>query len=90
MTFYMATPLIMTALSAALLGEKVERFRWIAVLIGFVGVLIALRPSPHMLSWAAPIALVGATTYALARRSPASSGASTGSRSFFGNSSAAV
>ena len=36
MTFYMATPLIVTALSAPLLGEKVERFRWIAVLIGFV------------------------------------------------------
>jgi S-adenosylmethionine uptake transporter len=52
MTFYMATPLIVTALSAILLGEKVERFRWIAVLIGFVGVLIALRPSPQMLSWA--------------------------------------
>ena len=46
MTFYMASPLIVTALSAPLLGEKVERFRWIAVGIGFVGVVIALRPSP--------------------------------------------
>jgi len=67
MTFYMATPLITTALSALLLGEKVEGFRWIAVLIGFVGVLIALRPSPHMLSWAAPIALFGATSFALSQ-----------------------
>jgi drug/metabolite transporter (DMT)-like permease len=67
MTFYMATPLIVTALSAPLLGEKVERFRWVAVLVGFVGVLIALRPSPHMLSWAAPIALFGATTFALSQ-----------------------
>ena len=67
MTFYMATPLITTALSALLLGEKVERFRWIAVLIGFVGVLIALRPSPQMLSWAAPIALMGAISYALSQ-----------------------
>ena len=67
MTFYMATPLIVTALSAPLLGEKVERFRWIAVLIGFVGVLIALRPSPQMFSWAAPIALFGATTFALSQ-----------------------
>ncbi len=65
MTFYMATPLIVTALSAPLLGEKVERFRWIAVLIGFVGVLIALRPSPQMFSWIAPLALLGATTFAL-------------------------
>ena len=67
MTFYMATPLIVTALSAPLLGEKVERFRWIAVLIGFVGVLIALRPSPQMFSRAAPIALFGATTFALSQ-----------------------
>jgi S-adenosylmethionine uptake transporter len=67
MTFYMATPLIVTALSAPLLGEKVERFRWIAVLVGFVGVLIALRPSPQMLSWGAPIALFGAISYALSQ-----------------------
>jgi S-adenosylmethionine uptake transporter len=67
MTFYMATPLITTALSALLLGEKVERFRWIAVLIGFAGVLIALRPSSHMFSHAAPIALFGATTFALSQ-----------------------
>src|SRR5277367_4847968 len=87
MTFYMATPLIVTALSAPLLGEKVERFRWIAVLIGFVGVLIALRPSPQMFSRAAPSALQPSRS---ARRSPANFGASTGCRLFFGNSSAAA
>ena len=65
MTFYMAAPLIMTALSAPLLGEKVERFRWIAVTIGFAGVLIALRPTPQLFSSASPIALIGATSYAL-------------------------
>lgn len=65
MTFYMATPLIVTALSAPLLGEKVERFRWIAVLVGFVGVVIALRPSPQMFTWAAPLALFGAVMFAL-------------------------
>ena len=48
MTFYMAAPLIVTALSAPLLGETVERFRWIAVVIGFVGVVIALRPTPEL------------------------------------------
>jgi S-adenosylmethionine uptake transporter len=67
MTFYMATPLIVTALSAPLLGEKVERFRWIAVLIGFAGVVIALRPSPQMFSRAAPLALFGATMFALSQ-----------------------
>jgi len=67
MTFYMATPLIVTALSAPLLGEKVERFRWIAVVIGFGGVVIALKPSPQMFSWAAPLALFGATMFALSQ-----------------------
>jgi len=65
MTFYMASPLIVTALSAPLLGEKVEQFRWIAVAIGFVGVLIALRPSPHMFSWGSPLALFGASMFGL-------------------------
>jgi len=65
MTFYMATPLIVTALSAPLLGEKVERFRWIAVAVGFAGVLIALRPTPQLFSWASPLALFGATMFAL-------------------------
>jgi S-adenosylmethionine uptake transporter len=67
MTFYMATPLVVAALSAPLLGEKVERFRWIAVLVGFVGVAIALRPSPQMFSWAARLALFGAVMFALSQ-----------------------
>ena len=65
MTFYMASPLIVTALAAPLLGEKVEQFRWIAVAIGFVGVVIALRPSSEMVSWASLLALFGATMFAL-------------------------
>ena len=38
-------PIILTALSVPLLGETVGWRRWIAVLIGFVGVLIMVRPS---------------------------------------------
>ena len=64
MTFYMAAPLIVVALSVPLLGERVERFRWIAVAVGFVGVLVALRPSPSMFSWASLLALFGASMFA--------------------------
>jgi drug/metabolite transporter (DMT)-like permease len=39
-----AQPLIVTILSVPLLGEKVGARRWTAVLIGFVGVLIIVRP----------------------------------------------
>jgi S-adenosylmethionine uptake transporter len=65
MTFYMASPLIITALSVPLLREKVEPFRWIAVAIGFVGVVIALQPSSAMLSSASPLAFLGAVAFAL-------------------------
>lgn len=39
-----ATPLLIAALSVPLLGERVGRRRWTAVLIGFLGVLVVLRP----------------------------------------------
>jgi len=39
-----AAPLFMTILSVPFLGEKVDVRRWTAVIIGFVGVLIIVRP----------------------------------------------
>lgn len=41
---FFTIPLIVCALSALLLGEKVGPRRWAAVLVGFVGVLIIMRP----------------------------------------------
>lgn len=40
-----AGPLITTALSVVILGEVVRMYRWSAVLVGFVGVLIILSPN---------------------------------------------
>jgi drug/metabolite transporter (DMT)-like permease len=56
----------MTALSVPLLGEKVGPRRWIAVLVGFIGVLLIVRPDAEILSGAAPVALAGTVFYALA------------------------
>jgi len=39
-----ATPLLITALSVPILGEAVGWRRWSAVVVGFVGVLVMLRP----------------------------------------------
>ena len=64
MTFYMAAPLIITALSVPFLREKVGLFRWTAILVGFVGVVIALKPTGAAFSPSALIALFGATMYA--------------------------
>ncbi len=56
-----AAPLFMTALSAPILKERVGLHRWIAVLIGFVGVLIMIQPDPkHMPALGAAFGLMGA------------------------------
>jgi S-adenosylmethionine uptake transporter len=65
MTFYMAAPVIVTALSAIFLREEVEPLRWGAVVLGFLGVVVALRPTPDIFSTASPVALLGATLYAV-------------------------
>lgn len=43
-------PLFMTALSVILLREKVGLRRWTAIIIGFVGMLIVVRPGADMLA----------------------------------------
>jgi drug/metabolite transporter (DMT)-like permease len=64
-TFYLAGPIYVTALSVLLLGENVGWRRWTAVLIGFAGVLLALRPSAASLTLPALIALTGSIIFAL-------------------------
>ena len=65
MTFYLAAPLIIVALSATFLGERVGAHRWVAVVVGFGGVLIALHPTGAAFSWSALIALAGASMFAM-------------------------
>ena len=64
-TFYLAAPIFVTALSAILLGEHVDWRRWGAILIGFCGVLIELGPSAQAASLPALIALGGSLSFAL-------------------------
>jgi S-adenosylmethionine uptake transporter len=65
MTFYMAGPIYVAALSHFFLGETIGWRRWLAVLIGFVGVVIALKPSTAMLSWPSIFGLVGSLAFSL-------------------------
>ena len=62
-TYYLATPIFVTTLSAIFLREQVGWRRWSAILIGFCGVLIALRPSVQTISWPAMIALAGSLAF---------------------------
>lgn len=60
-----AAPLIVTALSWPLLGERVGWRRWAAVLVGFLGVLVVVRPGMATFQPAALLALVTAMGYGL-------------------------
>jgi drug/metabolite transporter (DMT)-like permease len=67
-----ATPLFVAALSGPLIGEKVGPRRWLAVLVGFVGVVIALIAAPQAdggffahLNEGAVLVLISALFYAL-------------------------
>jgi drug/metabolite transporter (DMT)-like permease len=63
--FYLSSPIMLTALSALVLRESVDRARWLAIVVGFAGVLVALQPSAHAVSWPACVALTGSAMYAV-------------------------
>jgi len=61
-----ATPLAVTMGAAIIFGEKVGIRRWLAILVGFAGVLIILRPGMQRFEPAALLSVVG--LFALAFR----------------------
>jgi drug/metabolite transporter (DMT)-like permease len=63
----LSAPIFVTAFSVPLLAEQVGPRRWAAVLVGFIGVLVMVRPGSAALN--DPVSflpLVGAVLYALA------------------------
>ena len=64
LTLGFTAPLMVTALSVPLLGEHVGWRRWAAVTVGFVGVLIILRPGSGEVSVASLSVLFAAFCYA--------------------------
>ena len=66
------SPFFVAALSPLVLGEKVTMARWIAALIGFAGVMVAVRPGFGSFDWLALYSLGAGFVYActalLARR----------------------
>ena len=65
LTLGFTAPLIVTALSQPLLGEAVGWRRWLAVVVGFCGTLVVLRPGVASISLASIACLVAALCYAL-------------------------
>lgn len=58
-------PLLIAALSGPVLGEKVGWRRWVAIGIGFVGVLVILQPGYTVFAPAAVVPLAAAFMFAL-------------------------
>jgi len=58
-------PLLISALSGPLLGEKVGWRRWAAVAVGFIGILIVLKPGSGIVSADAVLPFVGAAMFAV-------------------------
>ena len=58
-------PLLIAALSGPILGEKVGWKRWSAITIGFVGVLIILKPGFGVFSPNAVVPLISALLFAM-------------------------
>ncbi len=58
-------PLLVTAMSVPFLGERVGPRRWAAVLVGFAGILIIVRPGGDVGNLGALLILISATTFAI-------------------------
>ena len=58
-------PLLVAALSGPILGESVGWRRWLAIGVGFIGVLIILQPGMNVFDPAAVIPLVAAAMFAV-------------------------
>lgn len=64
-TIFFGTTFLMTALSVPVLKEHVGPHRWAAVIVGFVGVVVAMRPSGDVIDVGALYALGASVSYAL-------------------------
>jgi len=65
MAIFISYPLIVAALSGPILGEKVGLYRWAAIGIGFLGVMVILQPGDGVFSPYALVAVTAALMFAL-------------------------
>jgi drug/metabolite transporter (DMT)-like permease len=63
-TIYYAAPIVATLLAIPLLGEKVPAVRWVAIILGFLGVLVAANPVGLTISVPVGLALLAAILWA--------------------------
>ncbi|MBK8454620.1 MAG: DMT family transporter [Thiofilum sp.] len=54
------TPVMISLLAIPILGEKIHFQRWTAIILGLIGVIIVLRPTPESLEWGHIFSLISA------------------------------
>jgi drug/metabolite transporter (DMT)-like permease len=64
-SIYFLAPLVVTALSPIVLDERVDLRRWIAVVVGFLGVILILRPDLQEFNKGYLIAFIGGISIGL-------------------------
>lgn len=62
---YMSVPLIIVALSGPFLGERIGWLSWLAVIVGFAGVIVMLRPGSGLFEPAGLLILLCALLYSV-------------------------
>lgn len=65
LTLWFIEPFILTLMAAVFLKEKVSPLQWLAVLLGFVGILVAMRPTLVDWHWAYLTGVFAGIFYAL-------------------------
>jgi drug/metabolite transporter (DMT)-like permease len=60
-----SVPIIIALIAAPLLGERMDRARWAAIAVGFVGVLVIVRPGTQGFHPALLLSIINAVLYAL-------------------------
>ncbi len=61
---YFTAPLMIVVMSVFILGERVSVPRWIAVAMGFSGVILMVRPGGDLFDWAAILPILCSVAYA--------------------------
>jgi drug/metabolite transporter (DMT)-like permease len=64
-TITFLTPLLVALMAGPMLGEWVGWRRMVAIIVGFLGVLLVFRPDLGGIHWAALLSVAGALVYAL-------------------------
>ena len=70
MTLYFAAPILTTLLAIQILGERVSTVRWVSILLGFAGVVVAADPRGLLVgetpAWAIGLVMIAAMLWAYA------------------------